>query len=444
MTNSVIFLPIFIIIKTSFAFIKEKLLTFVGFVLYISKKGAIMKKRPLYLDKLIDFKDQDVIKVITGIRRCGKSSLLELFAKHLKSNGVSEKNILQINFESLQYGNMTYQELYDFVKQKVSEIKGKFYLLFDEIQKIAQWELAINSIKVDLDVDIYITGSNAYLLSSQLSTYLSGRYVEIKMRPLSFKEFLDFSTFENDLKIEEKFDLYLKFGGMPGLSTLNFNEQMIYQMLEGIFSTVIMKDVIEQAEVRDPALLRKITRFLADNIGNNTSGNKIKNTLISENSIEKKTTTGTVDNYIMLLGNAYVFYNIARYDIKGKEYLKTQGKYYMVDMGLRNFLLGYRNMDRGHILENVVFLELLNRGYNVSIGKIENKEIDFIATTTQEKIYIQASETLNSEETRNREIAPLTMVKDNFEKIILTTDVLFKNINENGIKIINIIDWLLK
>lgn len=401
-----------------------------------------MINRPIFLNQLINFKDKDLIKVITGIRRCGKSSLLELFADYLKSENIDKENIIQMNFESLEYDGLTYKELYDRIKDKSKKANGRLYLLFDEIQKIEKWELAINSLRVDLDVDIYITGSNAYLLSSQLSTYLSGRYVEIKMQPLSFKEFLTFYNLENKTK-EEKFNLYLQIGGMPGLKDLNLNSQMIKQALEGIFSTVIMKDVINQASVRDPALLNKITLFLADNIGNSTSINNIKNTLVSDKAITQGTTTGVIDNYIKFLENAFVFYGIKRYDIKGKEHLKTQGKYYMVDMGLRNHLLGLRNRDRGHILENVVFMELKNRGYEVSIGKVGEKEVDFIATKSDEKIYVQVTETLMDETTRTRELSPLKAINDNYPKIILTTDTLFSNTDEDGIKIINLIDWLL-
>ena len=402
-----------------------------------------MINRPIFLNQLINFKDKDLIKVITGIRRCGKSSLLELFSGYLKSQNIKQENIIKINFESLRYDGLTYKELYELVKTNVQKTKGKIYLLFDEIQKVKSWELAVNSLRVDFDTDIYITGSNAYLLSSQLSTYLSGRYVEIKMQPLSFKEFLTFYDLGNKTK-EEKFNLYLQIGGMPGLCGLNLNEQMINQALDGIFSTVIIKDVINQASVRDYALLNKVVMFLADNIGNSTSVNNIKNTLVSNNSITQGTTAGVIDNYIKFLENAFVFYGVKRYDIKGKEHLKTQGKYYMVDMGLRNHLLGLRNTDRGHILENIVFMELRNRGYEVSIGKISDNEIDFIATKLNEKKYIQVTESLTDDKVRIRELAPLKAVKDNYEKIILTTDTLFSNTDEDGIKIINLIDWLLE
>lgn len=402
-----------------------------------------MINRPIYLNKLLSFKDKEQIKVITGIRRCGKSKLLDMFIEHLKLNGVKTENIIKYDFESLKYKDMTYQKLYEEVIEKSKNAAGKIYLFFDEIQKVEQWELAINSFRVDLDADIYITGSNAYLLSSQLATYLSGRYVEIKVLPLSFKEFLEFNTFAENVTISQKFALYLRYGGMPMLADFNFNEEAINQVLDGIYSSVIVKDVINQADVRDIDLLEKIVRFLADNIGNTTSTNNIKNLLLSEKRIDKKTNVSTVDNYINLLKNAFIFYNVSRFDIKGKDYLKTQSKYYIVDIGLRNYLLGFRNIDRGHILENIVFLELLRRGYQISIGSIGGKEIDFIASKSAEKIYIQVTETLLNENTKKRELAPLLAIKDNYPKIILTTDELFSNSDENGIKIINIIDWLL-
>jgi hypothetical protein len=400
--------------------------------------------RPIYLNQLINFKDKEQIKVITGIRRCGKSSLLNLFIEYLKSNKVKDENILQFNFENLKYSNMTYLELNEYVENKIKNIKGNLYLLLDEVQKIDKWELTVNSLRLNKNIDIYITGSNAYLLSSQLSTYLSGRYVEIKMQPLTFKEFLVFNEFNNSISIEEKFNLYIKYGGMPLLKDFHFNEQMINQALDGIFSTVLIKDIINQSEIKDVALLNKITSFLADNIGNPISINKIKNTLVSQNIIKAGVHLSAIDSYINLLENAFVFYGIKRYDIKGKDYLKTQGKYYMVDIGLRNFFLGFRDMDRGHILENIVFLELLSRGYKISIGKINDSEIDFIATTSTDKIYIQVSETLSTKEIRTRELTPLMKIKDNYEKIILTMDKIFVDTNENGIKIYNIIDWLLK
>jgi len=401
-----------------------------------------MKNRQTYLKKLIDFKDHEQIKVITGIRRCGKSSLLVLFEQYLKSIGVLESNIIKINFEDLQYGEMSYKDLNNFVIEKLKNTRGKVYLLFDEIQKIEKWELTINSLRLDKRTDIYITGSNAYLLSSQLATYLAGRYVEIKMRVLSFKEFVGFYDF-NKISVREKFNLFLKFGAMPGLKALNFNEEMVYQTLEGIFSTVLIKDVIEKADVKDSVLLKKIIKFLADNVGNNVSVNKIKNTLVSQNGISNGVKAGTIEQYIELLQNAFIFYHVQRYDIKGKEYLKTLGKYYIADLGLRNYLLGFRDMDRGHVLENIVYLELLNRGFQVSVGKVNDVEIDFIATKLNEKKYFQVCETISSEKTRVRELLPLKSLRDNHEKTILTLDEVFSGMDEDGIKIVNLIEWLL-
>ena len=402
-----------------------------------------MKNRPLYLNKLIKFKDKEQIKVITGIRRCGKSKMLDLFIEYLRSNGVNSENIIKYDFESLKFNNLTYEGLYEEVKQKCKGITGRVYLFFDEVQKVPQWELAINSFRVDLDADIYVTGSNAYLLSSQLATYLSGRYVEIEIFPLSFKEFIEFHEFPVNMTKNQKLAVYLKYGGMPVLSDFKFEEETVVQVLDGIFSTIVMKDVIMQAEVRDSDLLYKLVRFLSDNIGNITSTNKIKNILLNENRIDKKTTVGTIDNYISLLEKAFVFQNVSRFDIKGKEYLKTQNKYYIVDMGLRHYLLGFKDMDRGHILENIVFLELKRRGYRVSIGTIAGKEVDFIATKTNEKIYIQVAETVMGSDTRERELAPLKSIKDNYRKIILSMDELFADSNEEGIEIQNITDWLL-
>lgn len=408
-----------------------------------------MKKinRPIYMQKLLDYKDKEAVKVITGLRRSGKSSILELFRKYLVDTGVSPNNIFYMTFESLANRNKTYQQVYDEIIAFAQETSGKIYIFLDEVQQIEKWELMVNSLRIDIDSDIYITGSNAYLLSSQLSTYLSGRYVEIKVLPLSFKEFVSFNSFKDSMTNEEKFALYLKYGGMPVLTEYDFdNESAIFGVLEGIFTTVVMEDIIKQAPVREPVTLDRIINFLADNIGNSVSTNNIKNVLAQnqENKEQKKATTTTVDNYIKLLENAYIFYPASRYDVKGKEFLKTQGKYYIVDTGLRNQRLGIRNAGRGYILENVVFFELLRRGYKVSIGKVGEKEIDFIATKTDTRKYIQVTETLKDEKTRERELAPLKATKDHFEKIVLTTDVLFTGTTEDGIRIINLIDWLLQ
>ena len=402
-------------------------------------------KRPIYLDELIENKDVDLIKIITGIRRCGKSSLMELFHQHLLESGIDKGRIIHMNLESLKYNELSdYLSFYNYVSDKI-ENTGKTYLLFDELQVVSGWEKAIESFRIDYDVDIYITGSNAYLLSTELATLLSGRYVEIKMLPLSFSEFLDFYNFDDKTGLYEKFIYYLKFGGMPVLREYNFNELRINQALEGIYSTVILKDILQRHNQSDQLSLDKIAHFLSSNIGSITSPNKIGNILSSEGNINKnknKNIAGkTVDKYISMLNNAYIFYRVGRYDIKGKQLLKTLDKNYIVDMGFRNMLLGYRDADRGHILENIVFLELIRRHYRVYIGKIGDTEVDFLAEKPNEKLYIQVTESLASPKTRERELRPLLSINDNYEKIILTSDRNFIT-SENGIKIINVIDWL--
>jgi predicted AAA+ superfamily ATPase len=406
---------------------------------------TFMKNRPLYLDELLKYHDKSVIKVITGIRRCGKSSLLQLFVDKLKVLGIPENRILQINFESLQYDGISYNELYQLVLQKTQGIKEKFYLILDELQRVENWEKAVNSFQVDLNVDIYITGSNAYLLSSDLATYLSGRYVEIKMHPLSFMEFLDFHEFPTGSSIETKFEHYLRYGGFPGLAEYNFDEKQINEVLDGIYSSAVLKDIYKQMEIRNSGLLDKVCRFFADNIGNISSANRVAGVLEAEGNMpqpKKGVSANIVSNYVDALVNAFIFYRADRYDIKGKELLKTMSKWYIVDMGFRNLLLGYRDADRGHILENIVYLELRRRSYTVYIGKIGTKEVDFIATNQLEKRYIQVTETMMDEKTRKRELDSLRKIPDNYPKMILTMDRNFLT-SEDGIQICNIIDWLL-
>lgn len=403
--------------------------------------------RPQYLNQLIQNKDVDLVKIVTGIRRCGKSSLLDLFHQYLLNSGVDASRIIHMNMESLQYRNLhEYLAFYDYVSNKIQ--KGcKTYLIFDELQAVSNWEKAIESFRIDFDVDIYITGSNAYLLSTEFSTYLSGRYVEIKMLPLSFKEFLDFHSFEAATTQEEKFQKYLQFGGMPILREYNFNEARCNQALEGIYSTVILKDIMQRNNSINQDMLQKIMMFLCSNIGSITSSNNIGNVLSSEgyiNGMPKKNVAGkTVDKYVALLQDAFVFFHVGRYDVKGKQLLKTLGKNYIVDMGFRNMLLGYRDVDRGHIIENIVFLELLRRDYRVYIGKCGDKEVDFVAEKPSEKIYIQVTESLQSQDVVERELRPLRAISDNYEKLVLSMDRSFIN-SYDGIKTINLIDWLLK
>ncbi len=431
-----------------------------------------LKKRDRYLEKLIGFQDTEPVKIITGIRRCGKSSLLKLMVSHLKESGIAPEQIVEMNFESHNFRNMTSDDVYTYVKERT--VPGKrMYLFFDELQRITAWEDAINSFRVDLNCDIYVTGSNAYLLSSEYSTYLSGRCVEIKMLPLSFKEFLHFHDFEvretqsalgglrrqvfdkngERYELREVFDAYMRFGGMPGIADVGLDQEKSLALLDGIYSTVVVRDILErekrrgQRQITDPVLLRKIILFLADNIGSSISISSIGNTLVNEGLLEDGKRKGTpsvhtVQAYVNALLESYFFYEIKRFDIKGKEYLRTLGKYYIVDIGLRNYLLGFRNRDSGHAIENVVYFELLRQGYDVAIGKIDNAEVDFIATSADDKMYIQVTESMQSEDVRKRELAPLQKIRDNYEKIVLSLDTGL-DASYDGIKSENLINWLL-
>ncbi|RGR57415.1 ATP-binding protein [Dorea formicigenerans] len=431
-----------------------------------------LKKRDLYLNKIIAFQDTEPVKVVTGIRRCGKSSLLKLMVLHLKESGITDEQILEMNFESHAFKNMNSDSFYEYVKQHIVPNK-RMYLFFDEVQRVPNWEDAVNSFRVDFNCDIYVTGSNAYMLSSEYATYLSGRCVEIKLLPLSFSEFLTFHGFEvreiksslggirkqafdkNDERYElrDVFDAYMRFGGMPGIADIGLDQEKALMLLEGIYSTVIMRDILErenrkgQRRITDPVLLKKIIMFLADNIGSNISVSSIGNTLMNEGLLDNGKRKGTpsvhtVQSYINALLESYFFYEIKRFDIKGKEFLRTLGKYYIVDIGLRNYLLGFRNRDSGHALENIVYFELLRRGYDVSIGKIDNSEVDFIATKADNKIYVQVTESMTSEDVRKRELSPLQKISDNYEKIILSLNPGMDS-SYNGIKSINLIDWLI-
>ena len=431
-----------------------------------------LKTRPNYLKKLIGFKDTEPVKVITGIRRCGKSSLLKLMIEHLKQNGVLPSQILYVNFESFEFVEFNSTKLYNYVKERIVANK-RMYLFFDEVQRVKNWENAINAFRVDFNCDIYITGSNAYLLSSEYATYLSGRCVEIKMLPLSFVEFIDFNdlslktevgalgdkrTYAVDSSgskypLKEVFNSYLKFGGMPGITELGLDQEKSLMLLDSVYSTIIVRDILDLANLRetgpinDSVLLKKIVMFLSDNIGNNVSLSSIGNTLSNEGLLEDVKTKGKVSvhklqYYVNSLLESFFFYEIKRFDIKGKEYLKTLGKYYIVDLGFRNLLLGYRNRDTGHVLENIVYLELLRRGYDVAIGKIDNLEIDFIAQKADEKLYIQVTDDMSISSVTQRELAPLKKVKDNYPKIVLALNLGLET-NYDGIKILNVIDWLV-
>ena len=435
------------------------------------KPAADLRPRDIYLDRLKAFQDTEPIKVVTGIRRCGKSSLLRLMQQHLMESGIREDQIIAMNFESMEYRDLDFRAFYRRVKDRVLPDK-KMYLFFDELQRLDHWEDAVNSFRVDFDCDIYITGSNAWLLSSEYATYLGGRYVEIRMLPLSFREFLLFHGYEIRERLlpagpkktaydargeavpwEDLFEAFLHYGGMPGIADVGLAQDKALALLDGVYSTVVMRDILDREKRRgrklisDPVLLRKLILFLADNIGNSTSLNSIGNTLMSEKMLEGrarhgKPATQTIAAYVGALLESYLFYEIKRFDIKGKEELKTLGKYYIVDIGLRNYLLGYRDADAGHIIENIVYFELLRRGYDVAVGKIGNKEIDFIATRDAEKIYYQVTDDMTAESTRERELAPLMAVRDNYEKAVIAMTAPM-TASVEGIKIIRLIDFLL-
>ncbi|WP_308694447.1 ATP-binding protein [uncultured Veillonella sp.] len=436
-----------------------------------------LKPRDFYLNKLIAFKDTEPVKVVTGIRRCGKSSLLKLMIAWLKEQGISDDAIVEMNFESFAYKDMSADDVYAYVKERISKT-GITYLFFDEIQRVPGWEEAINAFRVDFNCDIYVTGSNAYLLSSEYATYLSGRSIEIKMLPLSFKEFIEFNSLElreitTPLGTREKrvyddngqvyllsdiFNLYLRFGGMPGIADVGFDQDRAMTLLDGIYNTVVVRDILEreqrrnQRQVTDSDLLQKIVRFLADNVGSNISASSIGNTLVNEGLLDAGKRSGgrngtpsahTVQAYIATLLEAYFFYEIKRFDIKGREFLRTLGKYYIVDIGLRNYLLGFRDRDTGHVLENVVYLELLRRGYDVAIGKIDRFEVDFIATKADEKLYIQVTESMRDEMVRERELRPLQKIQDNYKKLVLTLEPGIER-EFGGIQVVNVVDWLIE
>ncbi len=437
------------------------------------KNDRELKPRDIYLDQLKAFQDTEPVKVVTGIRRCGKSSLLKLMQKHLLDSGISQEQIVAMNFESMAYREMDVTAFYQYVKERVLPDK-KMYFFFDELQRLSKWEDAVNSFRVDFACDIYITGSNAYLLSSEFATYLGGRYVEIKMLPLSFREFITFHDYElreyrtpsgetkkraydsygEMVTWEELFEAFLHYGGMPGIADVGLDQEKAMALLDGIYSTVVVRDILErgkrrgQRQITDPLLLRKIVMFLADNIGNNTSLNSISNTLVSERLLEDRSKHGrpatqTIAAYVRALIESYLFYEVKRFDVKGKAELRTLGKYYIVDNGIRNYLLGYRDVDLGHIIENIVYFELIRRGYDVAVGKVGDKEIDFIATKDDTKIYYQVTEEMLSEATRAREAAPLRAVRDNYDKVIIVMNTNTVSSIE-GIKIIRLIDFLLQ
>lgn len=392
--------------------------------------------RPQYLQQLINFRDKQLIKVVTGIRRCGKSTLFDLYIDFLKSQGVLESQIIRINLEFPEYHELTtYMKLYEHIKEQLNK-SAMNYIFIDEVQTVTEFQKAVDGLYVRKNCDVYITGSNANILSGELATLLSGRYVEIKMLPLSFKEYL--SAFEDKSDLIIKYRNYLENSSFPYALELETKKD-IRMYLEGIFDSVILKDIVERRRIIDVATLKRITRFIFDNIGNLTNSTNISNTLASGN---KKTSVHTVENHLEALTESFIIYKVGRFDVKGKQQLVTGAKYYIADIGLRYFLLGNKKTDMGHILENVVYLELLRRGYEVHIGKIGSAEVDFIAIGENSEEYYQVAYTVEDRSTLEREIAPLDAIRDHNPKFLLTMDFVPVT-SHNGIKQINALDWLL-
>ena len=405
-----------------------------------------MVQRNEYLEQLKKWKDEQVIKVITGIRRCGKSTLLELYQDYLKSSGVTDDQIISINFEELEYEELLdYKALYNYVKERLHKSKTT-YVFLDEIQQVENFQKAVDSLYVKKNVDVYITGSNAYLLSGELATLLSGRYVEINMLPLSFAEFCQMKT---DGDKDTLFAEYMKNGGLPYVTTLGNDSDKIDTYLEGIYNTIIVKDVEERQKrkeldpnkrkVTDIALLKNISKFLAGSIGSPISVKSIADYVTSSG---RKTSQNTVDDYVQALVEPYIFYPVERYDVLGKQLLKKNQKMYIVDLGLRRHLLARQKYDLGFSLENIIYFELLRRGYSVNVGKVGVTEIDFVARKNDNVHYYQVTASMTEESTFEREMAPLKSITDNYPKTIITLDR-FTLGNYECIKVVNAVDWLL-
>lgn len=406
-----------------------------------------MTERTEYLNKLIEWKDEQVIKVVTGIRRCGKSTLLELYADYLREHGVTEDQIIFINFESLEFEELLgYKALYEYISERLCKDKYT-YIFLDEIQKVDEFEKAVDSLYIKKNTDIYLTGSNAYLLSGELATLLSGRYVEISMLPFSFKEYLSYHP--ND-DMESALAAYMHDGGFPYVSIMERSKSKTDMYIEGIYNTIIVKDIEDRQKKResdpnkrkvtDVVLLKSIAKFVSNSVGNPISFKSIADYITSTG---RKVSQSTVSDYLDALCEAFIFYPATRFNICGKELMKNNQKFYIVDLGLRRHLISRRNYDLGFSLENIVFLELLRRGYEVNIGKVGNTEVDFVAKKDDRYCYYQVTDDMTSESTFKREIEPLQNISDNYPKIILTKDKLTLG-NYNGIEVINVIDWLLE
>lgn len=401
-----------------------------------------MTKRELYIEKIKPFINKDIIKVITGIRRSGKSVMLKLIMEELKQNKIDEKQFININFENLINRELTTADkLHEYILKKASEIKKKCYIFLDEIQEVKDWEKCINSLRVneEYDFDIYITGSNAKLLSGELSTYLAGRYVEFVIYPFSFKEFLEtLKSIQQDVSTREAFQKYVKFGGMPFLYNLAFEEEASLQYLKDIYSSIILKDITQRNKIRDTDLLERVISYLIMNVGNNFSATSISKFFKSEN---RKVSVETILNYIKAAEESFLIYRVSRDDLIGKKVLNVNEKYYIADHGMREAILGSNQRDINQIFENIIYLELLRKGYNVRVGKVDNLEVDFVCTKGNEKIYVQVAYLLASSETIEREFTSLEKIGDNYPKYVISMDEF--DMSRNGIKHINIIEFLI-
>lgn len=394
-----------------------------------------MVERTEYLEFLKKLKDKQIIKVITGIRRCGKSTLLALYKKHLLKNNVEESQIIDLNFEDPKYIKLTnWKTLYDYINANLIPNK-KNYIFLDEIQNVIEFQKCVDGLFIKDNVDIYITGSNSYLLSGELATYLTGRYMQIHMLPFSFKEYFETTDQKNELK---EYQNYIENGGFPYLCNLNQDENLIRNYLDGIYHTVLLKDVISRNKIKDVMILETLLKFIFSNIGQLVSTKKISDTLKSNG---RNSSVNTIETYLTYLMDSFIIYKVSRYNIKGKENLKTGDKYYVCDLGLRNYLLGGIK-DMGSILENIIFLELKKRNYQISIGKIGTQEIDFVVKNEKGLKYIQVALSLRDEQTLQKKLAPLKQINDNYPKYIITLD--YDNVDYNGIKQISAIDFLLQ
>ena len=402
-----------------------------------------MLKRNEYIKQIVPFIDKDVIKVLTGIRRSGKSVMLKLLMEELKNRGINENQFIYINFENLKYRNLkNYERLYDFILNKVDDKYKSYYIFLDEIQEVEEWESCVNSLRVDeeLRFDIYITGSNAKLLSGELSTYLAGRYIEFVVYPFSFKEFFEIIQEKNqEIKVKEAFQKYVKFGGMPFLHNLDYNFEASMQYLQDLYASIILKDITQRNNIRDTDLLERIINYVVMNIGNTFSATSISKFFKSEN---RKVATETILNYIKACEEAFLVYRVARNDLLGKKILNVNEKYYIADHGIREAIMENNQKNINQVLENIVYFEMLRRGYNIKIGKVDNFEVDFVCKKNDETIYIQVSYLLASEDTKEREFSVLENIKDNYPKYVLSMDEF--DMSRNGIKHVNLIEFLVK